>query len=462
MWETESPTGMGLIDQIQVKRKKVMPLASQHRRPGNETRRDFLYAGWCGGVGLALCDLLRVEASGGPRKRATGEGPAQSVIHIFLPGGVAHQETWDPKPLAPVAYRGNVETIATRVPGTQLSSYLSEMSQILDQVSLCRSVTHVLSDHDAGVHQMFTGYRPSPVLDYPSLGSVLSQQFGSRNELPPYICVPTKSSRFAGSGYLSSAHGPFSLGSDPGAADFEVRDLTIPTHVGPTRLQRARKILSAVNRRIDEQDNSSKLGAIDAFYEKAYEMITSPKARAAFDLETEPPAIREEYGESVAGQRFLMARRLVEAGVRCVSLTYDSWDDHFNIAPHMKKAVPPFDRALAALIRDLDRRGLLESTLVFVSSEFGRTPKVNASAGRDHWSKTFSVLLAGAGVKRGYVHGTTNLTAAEPDTGAVSVQDLLTTVYRLLGIIAGKELMAPGARPVEIVKGGRVISELLA
>ena len=433
-------------------------LFPQQRR--RATRRDFLTVGALGGLGLSLADVLRWEARADIKQYTSREGRAKSVIHVFLPGGIAHQETFDPKPVSPTAYRGTVQAIATKLPGTQFSSHLPRLAEVNDQFTLCRAVTHLLADHDAGVHQMFTGYSPSPVVRYPSIGSVVSHEFGPRGDLPPYICIPERPNRFAGSGYLSSAHGPFGLGSDPGLPGFAVRDLAPPKEIGVQRVQRARGILRTINRRIERQP-SPRLAAIDSFYDQAYRLITSRQARAAFDLSTEPVAVQDAYGSSAAGRRMLVARRLVQAGARFVSLTYGSWDNHFNIAPSIGSQLPAFDHALAGLLRDLIERDLFDSTLVVVTTEFGRTPKINSNAGRDHWSRVFSVLLAGAGIKRGTVHGSSNLTAGEPESGAMSAQDLLTTVYHLIGIVADKELMAPGERPVEIVKNGHVVKELL-
>ena len=201
---------------------------------------------------------------------------------------------------------------------------------------------------------------------------------------------------------------------------------------------------------------------MDTFYQRAYSLISSQKAREAFNINAEPAKVRDEYGRNAAGQRLLMARRLVAAGVRFVTVDYGGWDMHYQIAAGMKSQMPPFDQAFAALIRDLDRTGLLKRTLVMVSSEFGRTPKINKDAGRDHWPKVFSVVLAGGGIKAGYIHGASNATATEPERDPIGPEDLATTVYHQLGIVADKELMAPGNRPIEIVDGGKVVKELLA
>jgi len=294
------------------------------------------------------------------------------------------------------------------------------------------------------------------------MGSVVSHEFGPRNNLPPYVCVPTMPTNFAGTGYLSSSYAPFSLGSDPANAGFSVQDLALPGGVDEKRFTTRRSALEAVNEHFAKKEKADNLQAMDTFYQRAYSLISSQKAREAFNINAEPNPVRDEYGRNAAGQRFLMARRLVQAGVRFVSLTYGGWDMHIGIKPGMQSQMPAFDQAYSTLIRDLERTGLLDSTLVMVSSEFGRTPKINGSAGRDHWPKVFSVVLAGGGIKKGLVYGSSDSTASEPEDDPLSVEDLATTVYNQLGINADKELMAPGNRPIEIVDGGKVRRELIA
>jgi hypothetical protein len=294
------------------------------------------------------------------------------------------------------------------------------------------------------------------------MGSVVSHEYGPRNNLPPYVCVPNMPNEYAGTGYLSSAFSPFALGSDPARKGFRVQDLDLPGGVDDSRFATRRSALDAVNEYFRKRESSDELTAMDSFYDRAYSLISSPDARAAFDINAEPEEIRNSYGMNQAGQRMLMARRLVAAGVRMVTLTYGGWDMHDQVTNGMKRLMPAFDQAFAALIDDLDRTGLLDRTLVMVSSEFGRTPKINRTAGRDHWPKVFSVAMAGGGLKRGYIHGASNSTASDPDRDPVGPEDLAKTVYHQLGIVAEKELMAPGDRPIEIVDGGRVVDELLA
>ncbi len=426
------------------------------------SRRGFLTVGTIGLGGLTLADLLRVSARADLKNYAPIAAKADSVIHIFLPGGIAHQETFDPKPFAPIEYRGEMGSIATKIEGERFSETLSRSAQIADKLTVIRAMTHGEAAHERGTHNMFTGYRPSPALQYPSFGSVISHEYGPKNNLPPYVCVPRQPNVYAGTGYLSSSFSPFSLGSDPASNGFRVQDLNLPGDINEARFARRRTVLDAVNAHFAAREKSDNIGAMDTFYQRAYSLISSQKAREAFNIAAEPAKIRDEYGRNAAGQRMLMARRLVAAGVRMVTLEYGGWDLHTQIAPSMKTQMPVFDQAFATLITDLERNGLLERTLVMVSSEFGRTPKINKDAGRDHWPKVFSVVLAGGGVKKGYIHGASNATATEPDHDPIGPEDLATTVYHLMGIVADKELMAPGNRPIEIVDGGKVVKDLLA
>ncbi len=426
-------------------------------------RRGFLSVGYLAGTALTLPMLLRSNAARADLKDYKSvEGKAKSIIHIFLPGGMAQQESFDPKPYAPIEYRGEMGRIDTKIPGVQFGATLPKTAQIADRLTVIRSMTHGEAAHERGTHNMFTGYKPSPALSYPSIGSVISHEFGSRKNLPPYVCIPNMPNEYAGSGYLSSAFAPFSLGSDPANSGFKVRDLDLYGGIDESRFSTRRTALEAVNAHFRKKETSDQINAMDSFYDSAFSLISSPEAKQAFDIEKEPAALRDEYGRNTAGARMLLARRLVESGVRLVNLTYGGWDMHDNIVAGFNRLMPSFDQAYARLILDLEQRGLLDSTLVMVSSEFGRTPKINGTAGRDHWPKVFSVVLAGGGIKKGQVYGTSNATASEPEDDALGIEDLFTTVYDCLGINADKELMAPGDRPIEIVDGGNVVKELLA
>ncbi|MBL6921392.1 MAG: DUF1501 domain-containing protein [Akkermansiaceae bacterium] len=432
------------------------PLASDY------SRRGFLQVGLLGGLGLTLPQFLKMEAQGAQKDYKTREGVAKSVIQIFLPGGMAHQESWDPKPYAPSEYRGPFSPINTTIKGEKFSQYLKATAKVADKMTIIRSMAHGEAAHERGTHNMFTGYKPSPALEYPSMGAVVAHELGVRNSLPPYVCVPNVPNEFANSGYLSSAYGPFAIGADPSRADFKVRDLNLPGEVDDKRFSRRRSLLETVDNHFRELEKSDALDSMDAFYQHAYSLISSQEAREAFNLKAEPEPLRQKYGMNQPGQRMLLARRLVEAGTRFVSLTAGGWDHHDNIKNAMSRTLPPVDQALATLISDLDERGLLDSTLVMVTSEFGRTPKINATGGRDHWPRVFSVALAGGGTHRGMIYGSSDALGAEPEEDRVEIEDLATTVYNQLGITGDKELMSPGDRPIEIVDGGNVIDGILA
>jgi hypothetical protein len=421
------------------------------------TRREFLYVGLLGSLGLSMADIFRLQAKSGPKAAR-----AQSVINIYLPGGMAAQESFDPKVLAPIEYRGPMTTVKTKLGGVHFSEMMKNTAQVADKITVVRSMTHGEADHDRGTHNMFTGYRPSPAIHYPSFGSVVSHELGSRNDMPPYVCIPNLPTQFAGTGYLGSAYGAFTLGADPASGNFKVRDLSLPSGIDEKRFAQRREMRAAVDAHFSSLEKSDALEGMDSFYERAYAMISSEKARAAFAIKDEPEKLRNEYGMNSAGQRMILARRLVEAGVRFVSLTYGGWDHHDNIKNAITRQMPNFDQAFAALIRDLDSRGLLDSTLVMVTTEFGRTPKINGTAGRDHYPKVFSIALAGGGIKKGHVHGSSDATGGEPDEDPLTVPDLAHTVYELLGISPDKDLIAPGNRPIKIVKDGQMVEGLLA
>src|SRR5437762_4169315 len=293
------------------------------------TRREFLYVGLLGTVGMTMSDLLRGEARAATAGQPLAGPPkAKSVINIYLPGGISHQESFDPKLTAPVEYRGPMEGIKTSIDGVYFSENLKETAKIADKLTVVRSMTHGEAAHERGTHNMFTGYRPSPALQFPSFGSVVSHEFGSKNNMPPYVCVPSMPNTYAGSGYLSSAYGPFSLGSDPASGGFRVRDLDLPGGIDDGRFDRRRTMLDAVDSHFRKLEKSDNLAAMDSFYQRAYGLISSKAARQAFDINAESDATKEAYGRNEAGMRFLMCRRLVEAGVRFVSTTYSGWDHH--------------------------------------------------------------------------------------------------------------------------------------
>jgi len=442
-------------------------------------RRSFIQVGMLGGLGLTLPQLFRAIASASSVLPATGglnraEGPAKSVIQIILPGGLAHQESWDPKPEASIEYRGPLGVVKTKIPGIVFSENLSQTAQIADKITVVRSITGRIPDHAQATYQMFTGYLPTPAILHPSVGAVVSNQFGPRKNLPAYIGVPNVP-QAAGTGYLSSKFGAFELGADPGQKNFQVRDISLPKGIDEARLERRRTAREALEDHFRQlESNPAELDSMGEFYQQAYKLISSPEARHAFSLDGEPDSMTKLYGEYKSprggrpmsvGRQLMLARRLVEAGVRLVTVMYggvEGWDNHQRIKEAVTDGMPAFDHAFAGLITDLDQRGLLDSTLVMVTTEFGRTPKINENAGRDHWARVYSYALAGGGIKRGQVYGASNSTASEPDSDQVSVEDFLAPVYHQVGIDSSDRLLAPGGRPIDIVRDGKVVAGLIA
>jgi hypothetical protein len=442
-------------------------------------RRSFIQVGLLGGMGLSLPDLFRMTARAGVVRSAADagkrpEGKAKSVIQIIFPGGLAHQESWDPKPEAPIEYRGPLGVAKTKIPGIVFSENLSRTAQIADKITVVRSITGRIPDHAQATYQMFTGYLPTPAILHPAMGSVVSHEFGPKNNLPAYVGVPNVPPA-GGTGYLSSKYGAFELGADPGQKNFQVRDISLPKGVDDLRFDRRKSAREALEDHFRQvESNPVELDAMGEFYQQAYKLISSPEARKAFSLDGEPDTMKDLYGEYKnprngqpfgIGRQLMLARRLVEAGVRLVTVMYggsEGWDNHTRIKEAVGNGMPAFDHAFSGLITDLDQRGLLDSTLVMCTSEFGRTPKINENAGRDHWARVYSYALAGGGVGRGQIYGASNATASEPDSDPVTVEDFLSTVYHQLGVNSEDRLMAPGGRPIDIVRGGKVVEGLLA
>jgi hypothetical protein len=432
-------------------------------------RRSFIQVGLLGGFGLSLADLLRAgevrPLAGGPKR---AEGTAKSVIQIILPGGLAHQESWDPKPESPIEYRGPLGVVKTKIPGVVFSENLARTAQIADKITVVRSITGRIPDHAQATYQMFTGYLPTPAIQHPAMGAVVSHEFGPKNNLPAWVGLPNVPA-LAGTGYLSSKFGAFELGADPAQKNFQVRDIAMPKGLTEERFDRRRSAREALEDHFRQAEaNPAELDAMGDFYQQAYKLISSAEARKAFTLDGEPEAMVQLYGDypkRSIGKQLLLARRLVEAGVRLVTVMYNGsqgWDNHTRIKEAVSDGLPAFDRAFSGLITDLDQRGLLDSTLVTVTSEFGRTPKVNENGGRDHWARCYSQVIAGGGITRGQIYGASNATAAEPDRDPVTVENFLSTVYHQLGINNEDRLLAPGGRPIDIVRDGKFVEALCA
>jgi hypothetical protein len=427
------------------------------------TRREFLV----GSVfGLTVSDALARAGRPNRPAGAPAKAGARSCILVWLNGGPSHLETFDLKPDAPSEIRGEFKPARTPLDGVLVCEHLPRIAKRLDRCTVIRTLTSPEGNHDRASHHLLTGYRPTPALVYPSMGSVAAREFGVGRTLPNYIAIPTASA-YAGAGYLTGAFEPFAVNSDP-SREFKVKDLEAP--VPDDRVERRRAMLAAVDRLSKAVEAYP---ARDTFVEQAFGLVTSKEARSAFDLTREDPRTRQRYGPSRVGQSCLLARRLIEAGARFVTVNDEGWDTHDNAFRrlagtfHQGKTIyrgklPDLDEAVSALLDDLEERGLLESTLVVVLGEFGRTPKLNSLGGRDHWPRANSALLAGGGVKRGAVVGETDPHGEAPALRPVAPEDLLATVYHLLGIDAGREYRTGTGRPVRVLEGGTVVREALA
>ncbi|MCM8539123.1 MAG: DUF1501 domain-containing protein [Lentisphaeraceae bacterium] len=434
------------------------------------SRRGAIKLGALGGISLGFG--TSEEARAAQKWYESKEGKAKSVIQVVCPGAMAAQESFNPKPEAPIEYRGPYGVVKTKVPGYVFSENMPAMAKIADKLCVLRGMNGKESDHGRGSYAMATGYRQSPAIKHPSMGVVVNHEFGARAGLPASIGIPTIWDGGAGTGYLNPKYSPFDVGGDP-ASDkgFKVFDLNLPKSVTEAALNKRKGLREMLNNQFRKMEaDPKKLEMMDSFYKEAYDMISSEKVRDAFDLSKEPQKLKEAYGlgqfyrngGSQAGMRCLLARRLVEAGARFVTVRFGEWDHHVQIREEISRNLPPLDQAVAMLIKDLDERGLLDSTIVWIVSEFGRTPKINAQAGRDHYSRVFSACLAGGGLKRGLFFGDSDLTSSEVIENGVTVEDLHSTIYHLLGINSDKELLAPGPRPMEIIDGGKVRKEILA
>jgi hypothetical protein len=426
------------------------------------SRRSFLRAGALGLTGVTLADVFRIRAA-----RAEQGAPARdtSVILIWKGGGPSHLDMWDLKPDAPSEYRGDFKPIATNVEGIKIGEHLPLSAQQMDKFAIVRSVTHPDSGHESASHYLLTGYKPTndiPAQEMPSYGSITAKVRGPRRPgLPAYLAVPS-APRSSAAGYLGVPYNPFSVGGDPNSDKFSVKNLTLPGGIDLARLESRHKLLGSIDTLRRDSDRSGLMGGLDAFTAKAFEMVTGPAAREAFALNKEDAATRELYGKTNLGQSMLLARRLVEAGVTFVTVNAGGWDTHANNFEALKsKKLPDFDRGWAALVQDLHRRNLDRDVLVLVWGEFGRTPRVNKDAGRDHWPGAQSVVFAGGGLKMGQTIGSTDDKAEKPKDRPLTPEDVLATMYRHLGIDIEQEFTNEAQRPLRILSGGEPIRELV-
>ncbi len=434
-------------------------------------RRDFLKIGAAGLFGLTLPQLLRLEAQA---RAATPAGEASrrranSVIMIWLSGGPATIDMWDLKPEAPTGIRGEFRPIATSADGVQISEHLPLTARVTDRCTIVRSLAHTIPSHGPATVFMTTGNRPTPALQYPSLGSLVTRLMPAAPGVPPFISFSEMRNGAAGlAGYLGTAYNPFIVeGVGAGArnaTNLRVRGITLPTGFTLEQLQSRDRLLQQFDHGLAEIDrNADLVEGLDAFHQQALDILRSDRTRTAFNLGLETDQLRARYGNSPFGLGALAARRLVEAGVRFVTVSLGGWDTHGqNFNALRTRLLPQLDQTLSALIEDLDDRGLLESTVVYCAGEFGRTPRINNNAGRDHWARSMAVLLAGGGFRRGYAHGTTDSQGMAPATEPCTPDDVSATIFDCLGLDPHQELQTPTGRPIQLFREGRVVSRLLA
>ena len=430
---------------------------SRHRLCNGTSRRDFLRIGALSPLGLSLPQLLGADAPGRSSR-------AQSVILVYLGGGLSHHDSFDMKPGAVEQIRGKYRSIPTSVPGLGICELLPETAKIMNKVTLVRSGTHENDHHETASNWVLSGRFGTPFGDHPAIGAIVAHETGFSGMVPPYVAVPKNPSftwELGKSVWLGGRCESFKAGN-PNGENYRVRDLSAPVGITSQTLDRRKSLLAAVDQLADKVKGNDQIATYDEFSRKAAEMVLSPQAQAAFAIEKEDAKIRDSYGRSEFGQSALLARRLVENGVRFVTVNYGGWDHHGDIFKNLDKKLPEFDLGYSALIRDLDQRGLLKDTLVLAMGEFGRTPKVNDKAGRDHWGRAGSMLWAGAGVAQGKVIGATDKNGAFVTDRPVRPADVAWTVYDALGIDPAKELHTPEGRPVSILAEGAPVSELYA
>ncbi len=422
------------------------------------SRRDFLRIGTLGALGLTLPSLLRSEAQAG------GSARKRSILLLYLGGGLSHHDSFDLKPEAPEEIRGKYKPIATVVPDLRIGELLPRTAQIMDRVALVRSGAHNNDHHETATNWVLCGRFGSAFGDYPAMGAVVAHETGFTGTLPPYVAIPNNPSftwELGRSAYLGGRYESFKTG-DPNAKGFQVRDVSPAETVTATRARRRQNLLQAVDRLAREVEENDQLATYDEFRQRAATMILSSEARNAFAMDREPERVRERYGRTTFGQSCLLGRRLIERGVRFVTVNYGGWDHHAKIFESLDRKLPEFDRGFSALITDMHTRGLLENTLVLVMGEFGRTPKLNKDKGRDHWGPAASLLFAGCGVKGGLVLGQTDKQGAYVTRRPVAPADVACTVYETLGIDPRKQLHSPDGRPIEILDKGETVKELFA
>jgi hypothetical protein len=425
-------------------------------------RRDFLKVGAAGLLGLSLADVLRAEAgsSAGLSKRK-----ADGVILLWLGGGPSTIDMWDLKPDAPENIRGDFKPIPTRATGIHICEHLPKTAEVMDRCALVRSLSHGITAHGPGTVYMATGHVPSPALEYPSLGSLAARVLPAPAGVPPYVLFnAARAGGFTGgAGFLGTAYNPFEVEGGPARGRIRLEGVALPDGFTVDQLLNRQQLRDRFDARFKALDAADVPASLDRFQQQALDILRSDKTRKAFDLEQETDKVRDGYGGTPFGQSVLVARRLVEAGARFVTVGLGGWDTHAgNFAALRTRLLPPLDQVLSALVADLAERGLLESTVVYCAGEFNRTPRVNNAAGRDHWARSMAVLLAGGGLRGGYAHGATDGHGAAPAGDPCSPADVAATIFRALGIPPTHEVHTTSGRSVPLFREGKVIEELLA
>ncbi|MBI3679782.1 MAG: DUF1501 domain-containing protein [Acidobacteria bacterium] len=416
-------------------------------------RRNFLKIGMLGLGSPSLPQLLRAQKKDAER----------SFIFVWLGGGPPQMDMYDMKPEAPEEIRGEFKPIPTKAPGIQMCELMPKTASQADKLCILRSVTSVdLGSHERSSRYLQSGVLPVPNMDFASFGSIYVKEKNLHGEMPPFAGVLKPIERGWGGGFLGAEYDPFMAG-DPSEKNYQVRDLLPPKGITLDRIGRRRELLKEFNEAWRAVDSEAKLNSYAPSVEQAYNMIFSEKVLKAFDIHQEPEKIRDAYGRTQIGQGLLLARRLVEHGVKAVSVWMGGWDTHAgNFSSLKTKLLPPLDQGFGALVEELAVRGLLENTLVVQIGEFGRTPKVNKNAGRDHWPKAFSVVLAGGGIKGGQIIGATDKHAAEVTDRPISVEDLSATIFTALGVDIHRVNHTPEGRPIAVVNGGKPVVEAFA
>ena len=421
------------------------------------TRRDFLRVGALTGIGLSLSDWLALKSVG-----EVSETKARSAIFVRLGGGPSHMDTFDLKPEAPDTHRGEFKEIETNVSGIRICEHLPKLAQCADKYAILRGVSHTLAAHELGTLYMNTGNRPIASLQFPCYGSVVAKEFGGEPDLPPFVAIPNQGN--SPNGYLGVEYGPFDLSTAPQfGRPMEIRGLTLRNGVTLADVDRRENLVKRYDNAFGDYATQDKLLAgMDQFGQKAFAMMRSEKARRAFDLSKETASVTGLFGKDQFSASCLLATRLVESGVRFVTVQLGGWDTHQNNFDTLKnRLLPSLDAGLAGLLASLETKGLLSSTTVFVTGEFGRTPKINPRAGRDHYPRAMFCLLAGGGIQGGQVVGESDAKGEGPKDRAITPDDVAATFYKTLGIEPTKEYRTPSGRPVMIVRYGKPIPELM-